>query len=241
MRIPALLFSVLLSVLTLLAPAHAVQPPTMRLDYYHTGNATIETFSFDRVVIEPLPWPGDMSKAIDDTNLGNYFFEVRDASSDKLLYSRGFGSIFSEWSDTEEAKRLNRTFSESLRFPAPSAPVKIVFTRYEKFCAVCQRSIERIISLYAACSSPEDGSIRAPRSSRLRRRRICRRQADVLLARVREGLLSGRTRGVREEPSSESGIDQGQESRGQSGTTNRETSSSGKKAWVEVDMFKGSF
>ena len=37
-----------------------------------------ETFSFDRVVIEPLPWPGDMSKTIDDTNLGNYFFEVRD-------------------------------------------------------------------------------------------------------------------------------------------------------------------
>ena len=48
MRIPALLFSVLFSVPTLLAPAHAVQPPTMRLDYYHTGNATIETFSFDR-------------------------------------------------------------------------------------------------------------------------------------------------------------------------------------------------
>ena len=126
MRIPALLFSVLLSVLTLLAPAHAVQPPTMRLDYYHTGNATTETFSFDRVVIEPLPWPGDMSKTVDDTNLGNYFFEVRDVAGGKLLYSRGFGSIFSEWSDTDEAKKLNRTFSESLRFPAPSAPVKIV-------------------------------------------------------------------------------------------------------------------
>ena len=26
----------------------------------------------------------------------------------------------------------------------------IMFTRYENFCAVCQRSIERIISLYAA-------------------------------------------------------------------------------------------
>jgi len=120
------LLRVLLLVASLLAVANAVQPPTMRLDYYHTGNATTETFSFDRVVIEPLPWPGDMAKTIDDTNLGNYFFEVRDAASDKLLYSRGFGSIFSEWSDTEEAKRLNRTFSESLRFPAPSAPVKMV-------------------------------------------------------------------------------------------------------------------
>ena len=112
------------SFLVLAAPAYAVNPPTMRLDYYHTGNATQEMFSFDRVVYEPLPWPGDMSKTIDDTNLGNYFFEVRDQASGKLLYSRGFGTLFSEWSDTDEARKLNRTFSESLRFPAPSAPGK---------------------------------------------------------------------------------------------------------------------
>src|SRR5215471_14515367 len=118
--------ALLLSVASLLAGPNATQPSTMRLDYYHTGNAATETFSFDRIVIEPLPWPGDMAKTIDDTNLGNYLFEVRDAASDKLLYSRGFGSIFSEWSDTEEAKKLNRTFGESLRFPAPNAPVKIV-------------------------------------------------------------------------------------------------------------------
>jgi len=111
---------------TLAALASAAQPPTMRLDYYHTGNATQEFWSFDRVVIEPLPWPGDLSKTIDDTNLGNYFFEVHDAASGKLLYSRGFGALFSEWADTDEAKTLNRTFSESLRFPMPAATVKIV-------------------------------------------------------------------------------------------------------------------
>ncbi|HEX8090431.1 MAG TPA: hypothetical protein VF762_16350, partial [Blastocatellia bacterium] len=32
-------------------------PATMRLDYYHTGNASQEMFSVDRVVMEPLPWP----------------------------------------------------------------------------------------------------------------------------------------------------------------------------------------
>jgi peptidase M64-like protein len=52
-------------------------PQTMRLDYFHTGDAKHETFSMDRVVIEPLPWPGDISKSIDNTNLGKYFFEVR--------------------------------------------------------------------------------------------------------------------------------------------------------------------
>ncbi len=99
---------------------------TMRLDYYHTGNTHQELFSVDRIVIEPLPWPGDLAKSIDDTNLGAYFFEVRDQSSNRLLYSRGFNSIYSEWVTTDEAKNASRTFSESLRFPAPDVPVKIV-------------------------------------------------------------------------------------------------------------------
>ena len=63
---------------------------------------------------------------IDDSNLGHYFFEVHDQATGRLLYSRGFGSVFGEWVTTEEAKNFSRTFSESLRFPAPSAPVKIV-------------------------------------------------------------------------------------------------------------------
>jgi len=118
--------ALLLSILAFITASFGVQPPTMRLDYYHSGNATQEMFSFDRVVYEPLPWPGDLSKAIDNTNLGNYFFEVHDLTSGKLLYSRGFSSLFNEWAETDEAKKLNRAFSESLRFPAPTAPVKIV-------------------------------------------------------------------------------------------------------------------
>jgi hypothetical protein len=104
-------------------------PATMRLDYYHTGDATRELFSVDRIVIEPLPWPGDLRKTIDDTNLGNYFFEVSDQASGRLLYSRGFSSVYGEWITTEEAKNVSRTFSESLRFPAPEAPVKIVLKK----------------------------------------------------------------------------------------------------------------
>jgi hypothetical protein len=102
---------------------------TMRLDYYHTGNSTQELFSLDRVVIEPLPWPGDMNKPIDTTNLGKYFFEVRDQKTKRILYSRGFASIYGEWETTDEAKSMRRTFSESLRFPAPDAPVEIALKK----------------------------------------------------------------------------------------------------------------
>jgi hypothetical protein len=102
---------------------------TMRVDYYHTGDATQEIFSVDRVSIEPLPWPGNPAQALDTSNLGKYFFEVRDAKSKQLLYSRGFASIYGEWETTDEAKSVKRTFQESFRFPAPAAPVEIVLKK----------------------------------------------------------------------------------------------------------------
>ena len=107
----------------------AVAAETMRVDYYHTGDATQEVFSLDRVVIEPLPWPGNPQQAIDTSNLGKYFFEVRDVKTKQLLYSRGFASIYGEWETTDEAKSIKRTFQESLRFPAPSAPVTITLKK----------------------------------------------------------------------------------------------------------------
>jgi hypothetical protein len=104
-------------------------PKTMRLDFYHTGNSAQELFSVERVVLEPLAWPGNPQRPIDETNLGKYLFEVRDQKTNRLLYSRGFASIYGEWETTDEAKIVNRTFQESLRFPAPDAPVHILLKK----------------------------------------------------------------------------------------------------------------
>ena len=57
--------------------------------------------------------------------MGEYLYEVRERGSGKLLYSRGFNSVFGEWKTTEEALHGNRTFSESLRFPSPEVPVEV--------------------------------------------------------------------------------------------------------------------
>jgi len=122
----------LLAILLLVASSAFATPATMRLDYYHTGNTKQEIFSLDRIVIEPLPWPGDPAKNIDASNLGNYFFEVDDQATGRAFYSRGFSSIYGEWVTTDEAKSATRSFSESLRFPAPAVPVKIVLKKREE-------------------------------------------------------------------------------------------------------------
>jgi len=108
-------------------PADAVR--TMRVDYFHTGDAAQELFSLDEVVVEPAPWSGHPGREIDALRYGAYGFDVRDATSNTLLYSRGFGSIFDEWSTTEEATTITRTFHESVRFPMPTAPVTVTIRK----------------------------------------------------------------------------------------------------------------
>jgi hypothetical protein len=106
-------------------------PRTLRVDYYHTGNSKDEWFSLDRIVLEPLEWPGNPAKAIDSTAFGGYRFEVRDKASGQLVYSRGFNTVFGEWRTTQEARTANRTFSESLRFPCPAVPVEVTLQERE--------------------------------------------------------------------------------------------------------------
>ncbi len=109
-------------------PATTAHAPTLRIDLVHTGGRGLEVFAIDRIVLEPLPWPGDPRRALDASGSGAYRFEVREPDG-RLLYSRGYSSIFGEWITTSEARDTHRSFSESLRFPRPDAPVRVAVQR----------------------------------------------------------------------------------------------------------------
>jgi hypothetical protein len=98
---------------------------TMRLDYYHTGNADEEHFAFDAMINDGV-WPGSKVQLIDNIKLGKYFFEVLDLASNEVLYSRGFSSIYGEWETTGEAKTQWGVLHESVRFPWPKGDVKVI-------------------------------------------------------------------------------------------------------------------
>src|SRR5947207_11007235 len=105
-----------------LALAAAAPGPrrTLRVDYVHSGTASEERFALDGVALEG-PWPGPPDGLIDTSGLGKYLFEVR-GEGGRVLYSRGFASVFGEWQATPEAKALTRAFHESVRFPVPAGP-----------------------------------------------------------------------------------------------------------------------
>lgn len=118
----------MLPVLLALAVAGGDAPRTVRVEYVHSGTATEERFSLARVALEG-PWPGPADRRIDESNAGQYLFEVREAGGDRVLFSRGFASVFGEWETTPEAKERARAFHESVRFPDPGAPVKVVLKK----------------------------------------------------------------------------------------------------------------
>ena len=79
-------FAIFLGTVCLLA-AHVViaaNPKTMRVDFYHTGNSDTEIFSLDRVVLEPLQFPGNLQQPIDKTLRGKYSFEIVDPDSGSI-------------------------------------------------------------------------------------------------------------------------------------------------------------
>jgi len=81
---------------------------------------------FDTLFIEKY-WGGSKTNLIDEFNYGNYKFEVYDALTNELLYSRGYSSLFREWQATEGAKESCKAFPESVVFPYPKSAVNVSF------------------------------------------------------------------------------------------------------------------
>ena len=49
-------------------------------------------------------WGGSKTNLIDTMFYGNYYLNVYDIASDKLIYSRGYCTLFGEWQTTDEAQ-----------------------------------------------------------------------------------------------------------------------------------------
>ena len=120
------LFAILLALLPSFIVA-AETPATMRVDYFHSGNQETELFSLDQVVVEPLPWTGNMAQPVDRTLRGKYLFEI--LRGNETVWSRSFSSIYGEWETTSEAKEINRSFHESVRFPAQDEIFELVLKK----------------------------------------------------------------------------------------------------------------
>lgn len=97
---------------------------TLRLDYYHCGDKASEEYYFDELSEEPY-WGGSRVNLIDTTFYGNYYVKVYDQASGRLIYSRGYNTLFGEWRTVPEAEKIRRCCSETVVMPFPKADVRV--------------------------------------------------------------------------------------------------------------------
>ena len=84
-------------------------------------------------MIEEPFWAGNPRNLIDTLNLGGYLVRVFDLRTNRMIYSRGYATLFGEWVTTDEAAdEIARTFHESLILPYPRSAVQIRIDRRNK-------------------------------------------------------------------------------------------------------------
>ncbi len=104
---------------------------SLRIDYYHTGDSTNDSYSIDELIKEPY-FGGSHKNLIDPFNYGVYRVQVYDDTSNKLIYSHGYSTLFHEWQTTDEAKQTTKSFSETVIIPFPKNKIRVEFYSRDK-------------------------------------------------------------------------------------------------------------
>jgi hypothetical protein len=99
----------------------------LRFDFMFAGNSTKTTVYPVCLKEEPF-FGGSKTGLIDPFNYGNFKYELYDAASNTLIYSRGFCSLYQEWQTTAEAKSMERSFYEVATMPYPKNKVRFVLS-----------------------------------------------------------------------------------------------------------------
>jgi len=96
----------------------------LRLDMYHFGTDSTESYSLKRFVKEN-PYSGPKTNLLPNQLHATYVLQVRHGDNYSLLFTRPFETMFEEWQDTKEAPYRERVFEESLFIPYPKSGVHI--------------------------------------------------------------------------------------------------------------------
>jgi hypothetical protein len=92
---------------------------TMRIDYYHSGDARQEDIQMDQIYRQGA-WAGNPERLLDPFNNGKYYVMFYDLASNNLIFSKGYNTYFSEYQTTDKAiKGVKRTYHETILAPYP--------------------------------------------------------------------------------------------------------------------------
>lgn len=104
---------------------------SLRVDFALSGNLKSQSAAIQGLREEPV-WGGPVKNLIDKFNYGGYYINVYDKATNKLIYSRGFNTLFEEWRSTEQAKTETQSWTNSASVPFPKVPIYVEITARDK-------------------------------------------------------------------------------------------------------------
>lgn len=128
----SLLFIFVLSSVSFAQYEKYFENKAMRFDFMHAGDKTTEEYFFVGVTEEPY-WGGSCTQLVDENDYGVQMVRVVDCQTKKVIFSKGYCTLFNEWLDTEEAATMRRSYPESIQFPFPRNKVIVeIYSRSKK-------------------------------------------------------------------------------------------------------------
>jgi hypothetical protein len=103
----------------------------LRFDFMLAGNSEKTTVYPVGMKEEPF-WAGSETNLINPFNSGNFKYEVYDSTTNILIYSKPFCTLFQEWQTTAEAKSVDRSFYEVATMPYPKEKVRFILSKRER-------------------------------------------------------------------------------------------------------------
>jgi hypothetical protein len=129
----------------------------LRIDFLLAGGADEEKIYLQQLSREQ-PWAGPKTKLITPFKYGNYAVKAI-SQNGKLIYYRGFSTLFEEWVTTKKAKSVRKAFQHSIRIPYPKEKltIKIQKRDYEigNFITILESKIDPEDYFINEESSPE--------------------------------------------------------------------------------------
>lgn len=104
----------------------------LRIDLYQVGDAKEEFIIVHRLFLEPI-WPESRTSLIQPFDYGRYLIKVYDIASNRLIFSRGFESVFGEYRTTSPAiSGVKKAMERSIRIPQPKRPVNLIIEKRDR-------------------------------------------------------------------------------------------------------------
>ncbi|GIJ93172.1 hypothetical protein CAPN002_03900 [Capnocytophaga stomatis] len=140
---------------------------SLRIDFYLVGDAHTTEVILTQMKKEPY-WGGSKTNFI-FPNYGEFRLQLIDEKTQKVVFSKGFNSLFNEWQHIEQAKIEKKLFSHAVQVPFPIKNLQLQIEKRNKngkFEKIFEKNInpndyfikEETVSVYSVKKLLENGN-----------------------------------------------------------------------------------